>query len=426
MNKSQARRIPIEQLAVGHVVHLEMGWMDHPFPLNVFRISSQQQLVTLRSLGRGEFLVENPDDPLVVMLATSTPGDADPPAPDEVAPVDAAALRREMLKAQRDSLLACERQFADATREFRACMELLVRDPAATRVRCTALVAQFVDQLLAQEESSIRLLSETAGDRSALHGVNVTVMALLLGKAMGMAREDLLDLGLGAMLHDMGKLDIPDRVRWRSDQFTTAELSAYQEHVALGVSLGRKMELPAQVLLLIGQHHELADGSGFPLRLNAERMTRLARVLALVNRYDNLCNPPNPSVALTPHEALSLIFAQLKHKFEAQALSAFIKMMGVYPPGSVVQLTDDRYAMVVSVNSSRPLKPRVVVHDPSIPRDHALVTDLEVMPQLGIRRSLKPMLLPKVTLDYLSPRQRVCYFFERAVDGGVLHEASPP
>ena len=108
MNKSQARRIPIEQLAVGHVVHLEMGWMDHPFPLNVFRISSQQQLVTLRSLGRGEFLVENPDDPLVVMVATTTPGDADPPAPDEVAPVDAAALRREMLKAQRDSLLACE------------------------------------------------------------------------------------------------------------------------------------------------------------------------------------------------------------------------------------------------------------------------------------------------------------------------------
>jgi len=68
-------------------------------------------------------------------------------------------------------------------------------------------------------------------------------------------------------------------------------------------------------------------------------------------------------------------------------------MMGVYPPGSVVQLSDDRYAMVVSVNSARPLKPRIIVHDPGVPKHEALILDLERAPHTSIRRSLKPSAL---------------------------------
>jgi hypothetical protein len=89
-------------------------------------------------------------------------------------------------------------------------------------------------------------------------------------------------------------------------------------------------------------------------------------------------------------------------------------MMGVYPPGSVVQLTDDRYALVTNVNSSRPLKPRVLVHDGQVPADEALHLNLELQPDLGIRRSLRPQQLPADALQYLSPRQRVVYFFEPA------------
>ena len=146
-------------------------------------------------------------------------------------------------------------------------------------------------------------------------------------------------------------------------------------------------------------------------------MSPLARVVALVNRYDNLCNPHVIAHALTPHEALSTLFAQSKTKFDTAILGAFIKMMGVYPPGSAVQLTDDRYALVVSVNSSRPLKPRVLVHEHGVPRDEALLLDLEHADGLGIRRSLRPQQLPATTLAYLAPRPRVAYFFEPVRDG---------
>ncbi|MDO9188913.1 MAG: HD domain-containing phosphohydrolase, partial [Sulfurimicrobium sp.] len=217
-----------------------------------------------------------------------------------------------------------------------------------------------------------------------------------------------------ALLHDLGKIELPNRLRWSDEQFTASERSIYQEHVAHGVELGQKMGLSKGALQVIGQHHELADGKGYPQRITVERMSQPSRIVALVNLYDNLCIPSNPGLAITPHEALAQIFAQRKSQFHAATLSQFVHMMGVYPPGSVVQLSDERFALVVSVNSCRPLRPRIVIHDTQIPRDEALVIDLEDEPDIGIRRSLKPLQLPKNAFDYLSPRKRMCYFFERA------------
>ena len=240
---------------------------------------------------------------------------------------------------------------------------------------------------------------------------------MLMGRSFGLAEADMLDLGAGALMHDVGKLDLPDRVRHREDHFSAAEQRLYEEHVAFGLAQARKMKLTQGATLVVAQHHEHADGSGFPLKLSTDRMSPLARVVALVNRYDNLCNPHVIAHALTPHEALSMLFAQSKTKFDTAILGAFIKMMGVYPPGSAVQLTDDRYALVVSVNSSRPLKPRVLVHESGVPRDEALLLDLEHAEGLGIRRSLRPQQLPATTLAYLAPRPRVAYFFEPVRDG---------
>ena len=172
------------------------------------------------------------------------------------------------------------------------------------------------------------------------------------------------------------------------------------------------MGLAPGAMLVLAQHHEHADGSGFPLHLNTDRMTAGARIVSLVNRYDNLCNPHFAARALTPHESIALMFAQGKSKFDTAILGAFIRMMGVYPAGSTVQLTDDRYAMVVGVNSTRPLKPRVLVHDARVPRDEALIVDLEATQGLGIRRSIKPSQLPLASLEYLAPRPRTAYFFE--------------
>jgi putative nucleotidyltransferase with HDIG domain len=407
--------IDVEQLCVGMYIHLDVGWMAHPFPLSSFRISDTDQIRTIRGLGlrRLRWSPERSEAPADAAADAAAGVTLSSPAPlAETAEQAQRKARREALSAQRTALARCERQYTEAGRIWRRASDLVSSDPVQARQLAEQLSRTLVSKMLGQHELCVRLLTITAGERATAHALNVGIVSLLMGRLFGLSEVEMLDLGTGSLLHDIGKLDLPDRVRHLDESFSAAEAALYRDHVSHGVSHGRKMGLEPGALLVIAQHHEQADGSGFPQRLNLDRMTAAARIVSLVNRYDNLCNPAVAARAATPHEALSAMFAQGKHKFDATMLSAFIRMMGVYPPGSVVQLTDDRYGLVVMVNSTRPLKPKVLVHDPKVPSDEALVLDLEALPGIGIRRSLKASQLPPPSHEYLAPRQRVTYFFD--------------
>jgi HD-GYP domain-containing protein (c-di-GMP phosphodiesterase class II) len=412
--------IDLSQLRIGMYVQLDVGWMHHPFPVSSFRIVSADQIATLRGLGLAEVRyfphksdpeVREPK-PVVEEVSDTTAESVENVVVQTVAADAHSIQNRTQLQFQNRILANCNQRFADATRQYRVLERAVTVEPEQARNQGEALVSDCLKELLENGDSVIRLLSEGVGDGSALHPVNVMVVSLLLGKALGMKGAELHELGMAALLHDLGKLGMSVAV------FTPVERQRYESHVGRSVAFAQQMGLSDAVLTAIAQHHEMADGSGFPLHLLGEDMGRPGQILALVNHYDRMCNPVGGIEAFTPHEALSVIFAQLKSRFDPVVLGAFIRMMGVYPPGSVVQLVNDRYAIVVSVNSTRPLRPKVIVHDPRVPKDEALVLDLETMPELGIRRSLKPAQLPRNALDYLSPRKRICYFFERAVDPG--------
>lgn len=414
--------IDIGDLRVGMFIHLDLGWMQHPFTLNSFKISSRDQIDTLIELGvnriRWSPEKSDPEPASAPEPASEIVGARQAMAEAVAAEVAARAeerrRRREQLSSQIECLAVCERHFDAAARSYRQVIDVVRSQPETARVHISEMVDGMVAKMLAHEETAIRLLSEDVGERTSQHSINVTVVSLLLGKTMGLDAAALDTLGAGALLHDIGIIEMPERLRWLDSQCGPAERRRYQEHVDHGIAIGQKMKVPPDLLAIIAQHHELADGRGYPGQLAGDQIAPLARIVALVNHYDNLCNPANPAQAVTPHEALALIFAQMKHQFDTRVLMPFIRMMGVYPPGSVIELSDGRIALVVSVNSARPLRPNIVIFEPRIPREEALVENLEHIPDLGIRRSLKPMQLPKAAFDYLSPRQRICYFFERA------------
>lgn len=420
MDNDESAFVDVKALKVGHFVVLDMGWLAHPFQSGSFKITSAKQIETIQGLGlkrvRVDLSKSDVHEP-AAQLASIAVSDAKSQVPDvqqlAAAQAQLAQQRRsQALYDQQHSLVMCERRFTDSARQYRKTLEQIPVDPTAALGIAHDLVQGFLKDILAQGDSAIRLLGHTNADKLTMHPVNVTVISLLLGKAMGMERNALTELGLAAFLHDIGKSNLSERVRYLDESFSPGEVKQYQDHVAQGVILGRGMGLSKTVLLAMSQHHELADGHGFPLGLKVETISMAGRILALVNRFDNLCNPVRNGTVLTPHEALSLLFAQHKSRFDGAVLSAFIRMMGVYPPGSVVQLIDDRHALVVAVNSAKPLKPRVIVHEPGISKNEALILDLEHAPTMGIRRSLKPSSLPSAALDFLSPAQRVCYFFE--------------
>jgi HD-GYP domain-containing protein (c-di-GMP phosphodiesterase class II) len=423
--------IAVDDLRVGMFIHLDLGWWAHPFALSSFRLTTPEQIATIKGLGvkQVRWTPEKSDAPTADPAAPAP--DADAASETEAAvehtattpPAAAGAettaqrelrARREQLAAQREANRVCARQYNEAAKSWKAAADLVPTHPEAARETAEGLTRALLTKMMVDGELCIRVLAEVSADRATTHALNVAVISLLMGRVFGFTEIEMLDVGVGSLLHDVGKLELPERVRFPDPQASMADQALYREHVARGVAQGKRMGLSAGAMLVIAQHHEMADGSGFPQKLNVDRMTAAARIVALVNRYDNLCDPAVPAHALTPHEALSLIFAQTRAKFDASMLNAFIRMMGVYPPGSVVQLTDDRLALVTNVNSTRPLKPRVLMFDASVPVEEALHINLEHHADLGIRRSLRPQQLSNEALQYLSPRQRVVYFFEPA------------
>jgi HD-GYP domain-containing protein (c-di-GMP phosphodiesterase class II) len=405
-----------QDLRIGMFVHLDGGWMSHPFPLSSFKIGSAEQIETIRSLGLKQvrWSPERSDLPgAQADVAVAQPAPAVPSAPAEE---DAATRARRLADARQEAELAavrqCERQYQEACRDLRRINDAIAGEPQLAREGAKALTQALLDKMLVEGDLCVRVLGEPTGDRHSAHAVNVAVVSLLLARSLHFSVTEMTDLGVGALLHDMGKLALPDRVRLPHEDFTSAEASLYREHVAHGITQGRRLGLSAGALLVVAQHHEFADGGGYPKGVTAERMSMAARVVALVNYYDNLCNAASPAKSLTPHEALSRMFAQSRHKFDAAILNGFIRMMGIYPPGSLVQLSDDRFAMVTAVNSARPLKPVLRVFDPARSSSRGLHLNLEDCPDLGIRRSLKGSQLPARAAEVLAPRQRVAYFFD--------------
>ena len=143
----------------------------------------------------------------------------------------------------------------------------------------------------------------------------------------------------------------------------------------------------------------------------------LARIVAVANYYDELCNPTNIANALTPHEALATMFAKLRAKFDPKLLQVFVRCLGVYPPGTIVQLSNGVIGMVATINTAKPMKPMVVVYDAEIPKEEAILVDLERETDLNIAKAIRPAQVPVDIYNYLSPRKRVSYYFDAGNPG---------
>jgi putative nucleotidyltransferase with HDIG domain len=155
------------------------------------------------------------------------------------------------------------------------------------------LVNQMVTAFLDQPEVALHVMGEHAGgEETYFHGLNTSILSMMLAKELGFARAHCQILGVGALLHDIGLNDIPDRVARPRHELTAPERNLRQLHCDYGVRLGKQIGLPEPVLRIIAQHHELADGSGYPNKLKGDQIDPLARIVSLVNYYDNLCNPP--------------------------------------------------------------------------------------------------------------------------------------
>jgi HD-GYP domain-containing protein (c-di-GMP phosphodiesterase class II) len=255
--------VSVDRLQPGVFISITgMKWLDHPFLLSHFRLTSQDQIKVLRSLGL-QTVEWDPE------RSTAQPLPETPVAAEEEdfsaavlgSMLDAKRERSERVRQQREGLARCERLFEQEAAGIGEILRELGSRPNESYNRAKTTVGRLVGNLLNAQSVAVHLVNMKAKEPGlAHHAMNVVVLSLLLGKAAGLGEEDMRSLGLGAMLHDLGKADVPARVL-RNAQRTASEEQFYQAHVGYGIKHAANIrDLPVPVRNIIACHHERWDG----------------------------------------------------------------------------------------------------------------------------------------------------------------------
>lgn len=406
--------VPIgnDQLRVGVFVWIDRGWKEHPFIYNKFRITSDEQLKQLLALGSKDIF-------WIPSKSTATPGPPLPPeeitAPQETTSIapnsDAVSEKTERLERQRALINKAERDWEKSAKTARESLLGLRDNPkqAGAKMReFTIATAQSVSG----GEALLHLLEDKHGQGPQHHALNCMTLSMLLAKAMGLTSDAVSEVALGALAHDAGKAMIPAHLL-RAKTRSKAEENLYRDHCRLGAELARVSgAFSEDAISIIQDHHEAIDGSGFPSGKKRAAISIAARIVAVANRYDRLCSPESPEKeSILPTDALKKMWRDEQSKFDPTILAALVRLLGVYPPGTIVTLNDGSLGLVVSPGKNS-LQPKVLIYDADTPKDEAPVVDLsEFGGALSIESALRPTDIPSDALEWISPRERLTYYF---------------
>jgi HD-GYP domain-containing protein (c-di-GMP phosphodiesterase class II) len=276
-------------------------------------------------------------------------------------------------------------------------------------------ISSSAAQSVANGEALLLLLGDKVGDKEAHgpqhHALNCMTLSMLVGKALGLPPAAVGEIALGALAHDVGSTMIPRHIL-RAKKRNSAEQNLYREHCKLGVDLALiSGAFSKAAISAIQDHHEAIDGSGFPSGKKGDAIGMAARIVAVANCYDRLCSPESPETSpMLPANALKVMWRDEQARLDPVILAALIRLLGVYPPGTIVTLNDGSLGLVVSPGK-KSLYPKVLIYDPDVPKDEAPIVELEEGGERKIEEAHRPEDIPSDVLNWISPRERITYYF---------------
>jgi putative nucleotidyltransferase with HDIG domain len=403
--------IDVDRLRLGMYVVLDVGWRNHPFIADSFTIRTEEQLRQLRAMGPTQ-IRWCPDRssirPLPGPATPASPPTGEPapvgnsateatPAPIAQAPVVLAAAAQWLetepateSEWQALSLRRVEDGYRNVAQGHLRFLKHLGSDPVAAREQAEQLGDTLYNAVADCHAPAVRLLSQGVDAAASGHAVATAALALLLARDCGFTPEEQREAALAGLLHDIGKTRIPSFLHEDNGRLTAFERGSYRRHVELGVELARSLDLPPTVIRAIAEHHEHTDGSGFPTGRCGDRIAPASRVVAIANRYLNLVRPQHADVGMTPHQAMQQMYGVERAHFDPTYLSHFVRVMGVYPPGTLVELTDGRMAVVIASRPGASLSPRVQLVEAPDAQVPGVAIDIDGEGELRVRCSLLP------------------------------------
>ena len=221
------------------------------------------------------------------------------------------------------------------------------------------VVQELTLNIVKDSDSMIGLIQlKDKNDSLARKSVNVCILALAFGRHVGISKDKMYALGLGALLHDIGMVQIPDKILLKKQPLTPAERSIMEKHTEYGLAvLAKTTGIPVDVLKIVHCHHERIDGRGYPQKLQAKEIGLLVRMVTIVSVYEALTRERFYTEILSPVAALKYLYTSGKAMFDANLVEKFIQALGIYPSGCVVELNTGELGIVVKVNQQDRLRP---------------------------------------------------------------------
>ncbi|SMP45475.1 HD-GYP domain-containing protein [Anoxynatronum buryatiense] len=220
----------------------------------------------------------------------------------------------------------------------------------------------LLQEILSHDNVLVSLTSLRAIDDYTFgHSVNVCVLSLIVGITLEMSPEDLRILGMGAMVHDIGKLFVNQELLQKPKALNASEYAEMKMHATLGVAVIGNEQVDERILEIIRYHHEWYNGSGYPDGLVGDEIPLMARIVAICDVYDALTSDRVYKEKISAQEALEYLICMGDRQFDFQLLRQFLKYIRVYAVGMVVRLTTGEQASVLSNNPHWPTRPVVQV-----------------------------------------------------------------
>jgi HD-GYP domain-containing protein (c-di-GMP phosphodiesterase class II) len=194
------------------------------------------------------------------------------------------------------------------------------------------------------------------------HGISVAVNLVAFGRHLGYPKEQLSQLGMVGLLLDVGKIKLPRELLEKQERLTADEFELIKEHVDLGMSiLEETPNIHPDILEGIAQHHERMNGSGYPRNLMGDKISTFGRMGAIADTYAAVTKPRPYAEVISPHHALQMLSTWSGSQFQGDMVEQFIQSIGVFPVGSMVELSTGEVAVVVTHNKFKRLRPKVLV-----------------------------------------------------------------
>lgn len=350
---SQAlKKIPMSQLARGMFVHRISGkWMDHPFWKGSFLIADDKTLQTLRSLGDQEVWIDTRKGLDVAVVAVPPPVAVVTAAPTVAVARTGFGREVALAEAMRDRAKGVAKSlFADA------------RMGRALKMDAAAEIVDEVSESITRNPAAILsvLRLKKKDDYTYLHSVAVAALMMALGRRLGMEGGILRELGMAGLLHDIGKVGVADSILNKPGRLSPMELTSVRLHPELGWDILRQQPGTGKVALDVClHHHERVDGSGYPDKLSGGKLSRAARMGAICDVYDAITSERCYKSGWEPAEAIRRMAEWQEGHFDRELFHAFVKLVGIYPTGTLLRLASNRLAVVIEQGRNSTLTPVV-------------------------------------------------------------------